>query len=458
MERWILHADMDAFYASVEQRDHPELRGKPVIVGATSPRGVVSAASYEARRFGVHSAMPGFRARQLCPDGVFLAGDMEKYARVSRDVHRVFAAFTDAIEPLALDEAFLDISGSVSLFGPPLAIGRRIKDEVRAHTGLAVSVGIAPNKLVAKIACGLSKPDGLLLVPPGDVRPLLEPLPIRKLWGVGPRTEQALLELGLRTFGDVAAAPLPLLRRALGSRAEELVCRARGIDDRSVVSERMPKSIGEEATFETDVLDQERISEALTAHAEAVARRARRAGFVGRTVTVKIKLGRARGTHASRSGSPEPDYPLLSRNRTLSSSTADGALLRSVALELWARAKVQEPVRLLGVSLSNLQPAQPSPRATCPPGARGTTAPTPAKKSGAQLDLFVAERPNETLTLPNSSSGIRTLTPRSGEALGRALDAIEDKFGRGVVRRAVQAPHKITQTDRRKVGEEPDDS
>jgi len=449
VERWILHADMDAFYASVEQRDDPRLRGKPVIVGATSPRGVVSAASYEARRFGVHSAMPGFRARQLCPHGVFLAGDMEKYSRVSRDVHRVFAEFTDVIEPLALDEAFLDISGSVALFGPPLTIGRRIKEEVRARTGLAVSVGIAPNKLVAKIACGLSKPDGLLLVTPEEVEPLLAPLPIRKLWGVGPRTEEALLAAGFHTFGDVAGASLAALHRAVGSRAEELMRRARGVDERPVIGERMPKSIGEEATFETDVVDAERISAALTAHAEAVARRARRAGFVGRTVTLKIKLARARGSHPSRSsGLSEPDYPLLSRNKTLRDVTADGALLREVALELWARAGIREPVRLLGVSLSNLQPAPSDgagPRAGAPPGA-------PRSPSG-QLELFGGGAPVGAPAPAPSAPG-----RRSGDALGRALDAIEDKFGRGAVRRAVQAPAKITQTDRRKVGEEPDES
>lgn len=458
MERWILHADMDAFYASVEQRDDPRLRGKPVIVGATSPRGVVSAASYEARRFGVHSAMPGFRARQLCPQGVFLPGDMEKYSRVSRDVHRVFAEFTDTVEPLALDEAFLDISGSVALFGPPLTIGRRIREEVRARTELSVSVGIAPNKLVAKIACGLSKPDGLLLVTPEEVEPLLAPLPIRKLWGVGPRTEEALLAAGLRTFGDVASASPGALHRAVGSRAEELARRARGVDDRPVIGERMPKSIGEEATFEADVLDADRISAALTAHAEAVARRARRAGFVGRTVTLKIKLARARGSHPSRSsGLSEPDYPLLSRNKTLREVTADGALLREVALELWARAEIREPVRLLGVSLSNLQPAA---------GGRGAPHGAPWTPPG-QLELFdggavrgALRAPGLRPSVPAQSVPAQSVPGRraGGDALGRALDAIEDKFGRDAVRRAVQAPPKITQTDRRKVGEEPDES
>jgi DNA polymerase-4 len=428
---------MDAFYASVEQRDHPEWRGKPVIVGANSPRGVVSAASYEARRFGVHSAMPGFRARELCPDAIFVAGDMEKYSRVSREVHRVFSVFTDAIEPLALDEAFLDISGSVGLFGPPLEIGRRIKEAVRERTGLVVSVGIAPNKLVAKLACGLSKPDGLRLVEPQAIAAVLGPLPIRKLWGVGPKTEELLLRAGLDTLGQLAAAPHDLLVRVLGPRGPELALRAQGVDDRPVVTTQPPKSIGEEATFETDILDSERVSEALTAHAEAVARRARRAGLVGRTVVLKIKLGRPRGRHASRTGGPsEPDYPLLSRSHTLPAPTADGALIRRVALELWQRAQVREPVRLLGVTLSSLSP--------------GTAA--PAGAAPQQLELFGPP--------PQPAASAEPVQPsvRSGEALGRALDAIEDKFGRGAVRRAVHAPDKITQSDRRKVGEEPDDS
>lgn len=481
MERWILHADMDAFYASVEQRDHPEWRGKPVIVGATSARGVVSAASYEARRFGVHSAMPAFRARQLCPHGIFVAGDMEKYAAVSRQVHEVFAEFTDAIEPLALDEAFLDISGSVSLFGPPLEIGRRIKEGVRERTGLVVSIGIAPNKLVAKLACGLSKPDGLALVRPEEVEALLAPLPVRKLWGVGPRTEEALVAAGLDTIGRVATAPEALLRRVLGNRGPELALRARGRDDRPVEASRAPRSIGEEATFEADVLDPERISEALTAHAEAVARRARRSGWRGRTVTLKIKLGRARGRHASRTeGLREPDYPLISRSQSLPNPTSDGALIRRVALELWERARVEEPVRLLGVTLSNLVRAESAARSPLPSPAGN---PPPSGTAGAlQLDLFgpraafadaAASAPSSTPGAPSpssvptrsalsslaSSAPHGTLTIRGdSEALGRALDAIEDKFGRGVVRRAVQAPAKITQSDRRKVGEEPDDS
>jgi DNA polymerase-4 len=184
--RLVLHADMDAFYASIEQRDHPELRGKPVIVGASSSRGVVAAASYEARKFGIRSAMPGFRARELCPDGIFLPSDMAKYAHVSDEVREVFERFSPDIEPIALDEAFLDVSGSLGLFGDALTLGRRLKAEVREAVGLAVSVGIGPSKLVAKLACTLSKPDGFLYCPPDAVTWFLHPLTVRRLWSVGP--------------------------------------------------------------------------------------------------------------------------------------------------------------------------------------------------------------------------------------------------------------------------------
>jgi DNA polymerase-4 len=427
--RWILHADMDAFYASVEQRDRPELRGKPVIVGANSPRGVVSAASYEARKFGVHSAMPGFRAHELCPHGVFLAGDMAKYASVSRDVHRVFAEFTNEIEPLALDEAFMDISGSLGLFGEPLEIGRRIKQRVRETTQLAVSVGIGPNKLVAKIACGMGKPDGLLLVRPEDVERTLAPLPIRKLWGIGPQAEKALIAVGIRTFRDLASAHPHRAQEALGPHFEEFQRRARGIDDRPVESERAPKSIGEEATFESDVTDQERISGTLTAHAEAVASRARRAGYLGRTITLKIKLGRATGRRTSRTAEEnEPIYPLLSRSVTLPSPTNDGVVIRRAALDLWKKAAVSEPVRLLGVSLSNL-----------------------AEPAGEQLELFAPRA----VAVPTAIAKASDVAPNNtrGNALGKILDAITDRFGSGAVRRAVDAPKKVTQGDRFKAGD-----
>ncbi|HYP86687.1 MAG TPA: DNA polymerase IV, partial [Polyangiaceae bacterium] len=288
----MLHADMDAFYASIEQRDRPELRGLPVIVGGTQARGVVSAASYEARRFGVRSAMPGFEAKRLCPQGVFLPPDMERYASVSAEVHRVFEHFTPEIEPLALDEAFLDVTGSLGLFGAASQLGRDLKARVTSATGLVVSVGIASNKLVAKIACRLGKPDGLHVVEPGREAATLEPLPVRYLWGVGPVLGDKLIALGIRSIGDLARAELDRVGRAAGERASYFVELARGIDDRPVISDRAPKSIGEESTFERNVSDRETVVQAIVAHSEEVARRLRGAGYGGSCVTLKMKLSK----------------------------------------------------------------------------------------------------------------------------------------------------------------------
>jgi DNA polymerase-4 len=347
---------MDAFYASIEQRDRPELRGKPVIVGATSPRGVVAAASYEARRFGVRSAMPGFRAKELCPQGVFLPSNMALYASVSDQVHDVFRRFTPDIQPIALDEAFLDVSGSIGLFGDPVTLARRIKSDVRDTVGLAVSVGLASTKLVAKLACTLSKPDGLLFVPDEAVSWFLSPLPVRRLWGVGPVLERTLKGLGIDTIGQLARFDAAALRSAIGDRAHGLQSMARGADDRGVEADLAPKSYGEENTFEIDVADLEVVTSALTAHCNAVARRLRRDGYRGRTITLKIKLARREGMRAARLGGEgdEPRYPLLTRSKTLTSPTSDGALIREVAIALWHASGLTEPIRLLGVSLSNL--------------------------------------------------------------------------------------------------------
>jgi DNA polymerase-4 len=410
--RLVLHADMDAFYASIEVRDRPELRGKPVIVGASSARGVVAAASYEARRFGVRSAMPGFRARELCPEGVFLPADMARYASVSDQVHEILQRFSPDIEPIALDEAFLDVTGSVNLFGGALSLGRKLRQTVRDELRLPMSIGIGPSKLVAKVACTLSKPDGFLHVPDDAVTWLLHPLPVRRLWGVGPVLEETLVGLGIHTVGDLAHADPSLVVRAVGDRAAALQRMARGLDDRDVESALLPKSYGEENTFERDVREREVVTSALTAHSEAVARRLRHDGYKGRTITLKIKLGKARGYRTSRTdaGVREPIYPLLTRARTLPQATSDGRRIRDVAVALWDAANVGEPVRLLGVSVTNLEGG-----------------------SMEQLDLF----------------GTRDTTDR----LGPALDAITTRFGKGAIRRAVDEPEKATATDRRKRGE-----
>jgi DNA polymerase-4 len=409
--RVIVHADMDAFFASIEQRDNPELRGRPVIVGAVSRRGVVAAASYEARVFGVRSAMPAFRARELCPDGIYLPSNIAKYSAVSAQVHRVFEELTPVIEPIALDEAFLDVTASVHLFGSPEALGQKLKARVREETGLAVSCGIARSKLVAKIACALGKPDGLKVVHAHEERALLDPLPIRRLWGIGPVAEAQLRAAGFLTFADVANADLRRLRLVLGDRAEELQRRARGDDPRPVEADREAKSYGEENTFEADVSARDTITAAITSHAEAVARRLRHEALAGKTVTLKIKLGRARKERVSRSasGEVEPSYPLLSRSKTLAQATDDAALIRKTAIALWDAAEVREPIRLLGVSLSQLQ------------------------AQGKQLDLF---------------------GDRKEGKLGAAMDAIKSRFGEGKIGRAVDAPQKATPSMRKKRGEE----
>jgi DNA polymerase-4 len=409
-QRWILHADMDAFYASVEQRDHPELRGRPVIVGAESARGVVAAASYEARRFGVRSAMPAFRARQLCPDGVFVSSHMGHYAAVSAEVQAVFERFTPLVEPLSLDEAFLDVSGSVHLFGGIESLAQQLRRAVYEQTELPISVGVAPVKLVAKIACNLAKPNGLKIVPPEAVRSVLDPLPVAELWGVGPVLHKRLAALGVQTIGDLAAYDAGALCSALGPRAGELQTLARGEDERPVVADRAPKSYGEENTFDADVSDARRIMDVIAAHCDAVARRVRKDGFRGRTISLKIKLGKARPRAAA---GDEPRYPLLTRSKTVGEAIDDAEPMRRVAIELWQAAKVREPIRLLGVSLSGLVAAS-------------------AAGQPEQLELFQA--------------------PPERPLLGAALDAIVERFGEGAIRRAVEAPHKITHTRQRKRG------
>jgi DNA polymerase-4 len=343
--RVILHADMDAFYASVEQRDRPELRGRPVIVGGTSTRGVVCAASYEARPYGVHSAMPTSQARKLCPQAVFLPGDMAKYRRVSAQIQAVFESVSPEVEPLSLDEAFIDVTASQSLFGAPLDIGRLLRARVREATGLAVSVGIGPGKMIAKLASDASKPDGLLQVLPHEVRGFLEPLPVGRLWGVGPVTRAVLERAGIRTIADLRAIDPERLRRVAGPATEHLRALARGDDPRDVEPDRDAKSYGEESTFGEDVRDDVAARTAIIVHAEAVARRLRHDGVRGRVVVLKIKL-------AERIGPGK--FRLLTRRTTLASPTDDGKVVSDAALALWEAHRPRIPVRLLGVSVAGI--------------------------------------------------------------------------------------------------------
>ncbi len=340
-ERTILHVDLDAFFAAVEQRDRPELRGRPVVVGGGGPtdRGVVSAASYEARRYGIRSAMPLRTAGALCPDAVFLPVDGRKYQAVSRQVMAILRRFTPLVEPISIDEAFLDVTGSAALFGSGPEIARRIKSAIRDELDLTASVGVATTKLVAKIASELRKPDGFVVVRPGEEAAFLAPLPISRLWGVGPRTAQALLDYGVRSIGDLARLPPDLLVRRFGKHGADLGDRARGIDPDPVGDGEAAKSIGHEHTFDVDTNDREVIERTLLAMADGVAGRLRSAGVKAGTIHVKIR---------------DSSFRTITRQRTLAEPTDLTEPIWHAALEL-ARPELRGiRVRLLGVTASHL--------------------------------------------------------------------------------------------------------
>ena len=342
MRRSIIHADMDAFYASVEQRDDPELRGKPVIVGGSpKSRGVVSAASYEAREFGVHSAMPTSQAGRLCPHGVFLPVRMEKYRDVSLQIREVFEYYTPLVEPLSLDEAFLDVTGSERLFGPPDVIGREIKARVKAETDLIVSIGVAPNKFLAKLGSDFCKPDGFIQITEEGKLEFLDSLEVRQLWGVGASTARVLHDVGIRTVGQLRKVPAELLEHRIGKAAGFLVQLASGEDDRDVVPDTEAKSIGSECTFPVDISDTETLETVALEHAEDVASRLRASGLKARTVSLKAKLA---------------DFTLTTRSETLDEPTDRTDLIGRVSAELLRnhnRLKGRA-VRLIGVSVSQL--------------------------------------------------------------------------------------------------------
>ncbi len=385
MTRTILHLDLDAFYASVEQLDDPGLRGRPVIVGGPSRRGVVCAASYEARRFGVRSAMPTARARKLCPDGVFLPPRFERYGELSDRVFEIYRRYTPLVEPLSLDEAFLDVSASRALHGSGRDIALAIKGEVRARCGLAVSAGIAEVKLAAKIATDLGKPDGLVEVPPGGVAAFLAPLPASRLWGVGHVTEEALRKIGVATIGEIARTPDAALAAVVGARhARDLRALARGEDPREVVPDEAAKSIGAEDTFGEDLTGAAALERELLAQAGRVGRRLRAAGVAGRVVTLKVKYA---------------DFTLVTRRTTLERPTDDDRAVLDAARALLARVDVARPIRLTGISVSGFA----------------------GEAERGQLDLFVPPGPAE--------------PPHDGKrrALNAALDRLADRFGEGAV-------------------------
>jgi len=384
--RSVLHLDMDAFYASVEQRDHPEHRGRPVVVGADprdgKGRGVVAACSYEARAFGIHSALPIGRAWRLCPDAVFLRPRFERYAQVSEQIFAILRRYSDLVEPLSIDEAFLDVTGSARLFGEAKEIGRGLKASIRAELGLVASVGVAPNKFVAKIASDVEKPDGFVVVPPGSVERFLAPLPVTRLWGVGPKTAERLRRAGLRSIGDVARLGRDNLTAMLGDAGAHFWALSRGIDDRPVVPESEAKSIGAETTFEEDVDDPAVVQRALLALADRAAVRLRRSGLRAGGVTLKFR---------------DADFHTVTRAATLERPTDLGEDLHRAALALLRGISWQgRKVRLVGVTATRLAPA----------GARSV-----------QADLFA----------PDDS--------RRRE-LARAVDSLRERFGSGALTRA----------------------
>ncbi|WP_344863605.1 DNA polymerase IV [Planomonospora alba] len=345
----ILHVDMDAFFASVELRERPDLAGAPVIIGAPGPRGVVLSATYEARRYGVHSAMPMTRARRLCPHATVIPPSHGKYSEVSRGVMAIFRDVTPEVEPVASDEAFLDVSGARRRLGRPAAIAALIRERVAAEHGITCSVGVASSKFVAKLASRHCKPDGLFVVPADRVVDFLHPLPVAALWGVGERTERSLARLGIRTVGDLAGTPLATLQRELGRAAgAHLAELAWGRDERRVTPHAPDKSIGAEETFAADVDDPVEIRRELLRLSERVAARLRAGGHVGRTVGVKLRRA---------------DFSTLTRSRTLAEPTDVARELYTVACDLYAASGLEGTlIRLVGVRVENLLPAAGAPR------------------------------------------------------------------------------------------------
>jgi DNA polymerase-4 len=373
--RTILHVDMDAFYASVEQRDDPSLRGRPVIVGGTGDRGVVAAASYEVRRYGVHSAMPMREALRRCPDAVCVRPRIGHYAEVSRQVFAVFHGFTPLVQGLSLDEAFLDVTAGTRALGDGEQVAREIKHLIRERTGLTASVGVAPNKLVAKIASDLRKPDGLVVVRPEEISAVLDPLPIRKLFGLGAKTAPKVEALGIHTLGELRRASPARLRPIFGRYAERVLQRAAGIDTRPVVPDQDEKQVSAEETFDTDIADHARLRAEIVRLADKVAARLRARGLAASCVTVKIR---------------RKDFTTYSRQRHFEPPTQETRVITALATELldaWLAAQPRAALRLLGVGVSELAPA-------------------------TQLDLFTAPQ-----------------TARNRE-LDAAVDRIRERFGK----------------------------
>ena len=384
MTRTILHLDMDAFFAAVEQLDQPDYRGKPVVVGADpkggAGRGVVATASYEARKFGIHSAMPISEAYRRCPGAIYLRGRYKRYSEISKQVIEILQSYSPQIEKISIDEAFLDISRSLNLFGHAEKIARSIKDRIRTDIGLNSSIGIAPNKFLAKIASDLEKPDGLVMVKAGTEREFLRDLHISKLWGVGKKTEAALAKLGIHRIGQVSELSEIALNNKFGKWGNALWRLSQGIDDRPVVTGWLQKSISQERTFDEDVADEDVIQKTIFRLAESLSRLMRSDHLKGRTITLKLRL---------------EDFSTFSRSKTVSDFVDSPMILRGVGLELYHKIdKKKMKVRLIGIGMSQLNSV-----------------------SGEQLGLFDQEAPlNEKFT--------------------KLLDELQDKYGEDNIKRA----------------------
>ena len=337
MKQLVMHVDMDAFFASVEQLDHEEYRGKPLIIGGLAGRGVVSTCSYEARKFGVHSAMPMGRAQQLCPQGIFIEGNYPRYAEVSQQIFTIFTRYSPVIEPLSIDEAFLDLTGMEKIMETPLDYARKLKAEIREKTGIVASVGIAPNKFLAKLASDLDKPDGLVLIPEDKIRQVLDPLPVGRIWGVGRRMNEQLENLGIQTIGQLYRADAHRLQQYVGENmARHLQQLAAGIDSRIVAPRERAKSIGKEMTFTEDLQCREDAERVLLDLSCKVGWRLRKAGEKARTIQLKLRLS---------SG-----FKTYTRSRTLSEATCYDEEIYHTVLALFHELRIFRGIRLLGVS------------------------------------------------------------------------------------------------------------
>ncbi len=386
MNRILMHVDMDAFYAAVEQLDRPELRGCPVVVGGTSRRGVVSTASYEARAFGVHSAMPLFEAERRCPHGVFLPVRMSRYKEISRRAMEALGRLSPLVEPVSIDEAYVDLTGMERLRGSPAAVGRETKDRIRRATRLTCSVGIAPNRFLAKIASDMNKPDGLTVIAPEDVEGMIRRLSIRRVPGIGAKTAERLESLGIAVLADVLRVPSGVLRSRIGRLTDRLQELARGEDPTPVVPDHEAKSISSETTLPEDMADPKELEKSLLFQAEIVGERARRARVEGGTVTLKLRRA---------------DFARITRSVTLKASTSSTRTIYRESRGLLDRAASgSEPFRLIGVGLSNLRSVQQHPM---------------------QLSLFDSQD---------------AATDRIWVAAERAMDEIRSRFGQEAITRA----------------------